>query len=84
MTKLSDTDGDQRDDPDERRHGLRFDKSISLGTVLTIISLITASYMSVSRIIDSIQESQVKVNIMWQQFLVDHPEAGRYWRNGGG
>lgn len=68
---------------DERRHGLRFDKSISVGTLLIIFSLLIASYTSVSRIIDSFRETQIKVNIMWQQFLIDRPEAARYWRGSG-
>lgn len=60
----------------ERRAGFRFDKSISIGTILTIITMFWVGWKAVDSIVDSAKDTQLKTSIMWKKFVHDYPEAG--------
>lgn len=65
---------------DRRANKLRLDKTINLGNLLTIISILYAAYTGVNKIIDGFKDTQLKTEIMWNFLVADHPDLEKLYR----
>lgn len=74
---MSMVSNEEKTQMDRRRNVLRFDRSISLGTLITLIgSIITAllAYRGVIDHLDHIERSAIKSDVMWEHFIREHSD----------
>lgn len=67
--------GDADEAKDRVQQGIRFDRSISLGTLLTLVTVVISAivaYKGVIRQFDHIERAAVKSDVMWEHFIREH------------
>ena len=55
----------------------RFDRSVSIGNILSILVLLVAiisAYNNIIRAVDKYNRSQVRTDVMWRHFITVHPD----------
>ena len=62
-------DADRRLD-DRRSNNVRFDKSINLGNIISMIVLVITLTSIGTKILERMDAMEFKVNAMWEQFSV--------------
>lgn len=69
------------EEPDETesriQQGIRFDRSISLGTLLTLGTVIVSAIIAYKGIIsqfDHIERAAIKSDVMWEHFIREHSD----------
>ena len=66
------------DKSDRRNNKLRFDKSITLGTIISLISICYAIYTGVESIKTDFRVTNQRVIIMWEHFKREHADVSLY------
>jgi hypothetical protein len=55
---------------DRRNNGYRFDKSINLGNIISMVALLITLFGFGMKILERMDSMETKVNLMWEQFSI--------------
>lgn len=60
----------------KRRRGdtFRFDRSISVGNILTIIVILWSVYTGAKKVVTELRLTEIRTNIMWDHFVKEHQD----------
>lgn len=70
-------DDTEEDTQDRRSKHFRFERSVNLGTIITMLGgLITAfvAYQGIAGRFDHIERAAIKADIMWEHFIKEHED----------
>lgn len=67
----------ERRDHEERRLHFRFDRTVNISNVLSILILVATLIRYGNDVISYLKDINVKTNIMWSYFAKDHPEVNQ-------